>query len=710
MYPFEQMISPLIRNREQITNQNLNENDIILMERIRKQKMDLINHRITPAQVDLVRPEIVQSWIRSYNNGLAPYDFCYGTSMNELQLQELLREKNYLLTAADPYIRQLESMLSDTRYLILLSDENGTVLQINPVGNQISGNIQETFRLAPGTVWTEETVGTVSHVMSLMLGSPIQLCGPEIYSEACSHIMGQLLASSGEGSGPHESLNQTSCSSAPIFDAYGNLAGSITIISPYLHHQSSHTLGLAVSTAWAIQNHLQLALNSELFTITIDAADDAVITINQNGIITKANVAAQQIFGSALTGTSADMVFGSQALIASVMKTGEAIHDTYLNIDGGQQRILLRSAQPLQDHVGKSLGCVLTFKKLGRTRKIRGQVTGLNTRYSFDNIIGSSDSLNKSVYLAKQYAPLEANILIQGESGTGKEMYAQAIHNSSRPGGPFIAVNCAAIPRTLIESELFGYEGGAFTGAERQGRPGKIELANGGTLFLDEIGDMPLELQPVLLRVLEEKMIMRVGGSRYIPVDFRLITATNKSLSQLVEKDLFREDLYYRLAVLQIPIPPLCQRGSDIIELAKHFAGHVARQQHKTAPAFSDEAIFYLLKYHWPGNVRQLENVLLCAVTANRDGLIKPEDFPAEIMDACTHNSSPTNKTAAEFSSKPSPGSLSLKEMERVAIIQALHQTNYNITQAARVLGMSKSTLYRKINAYNILEAIRSDK
>jgi DNA-binding NtrC family response regulator len=175
----------------------------------------------------------------------------------------------------------------------------------------------------------------------------------------------------------------------------------------------------------------------------------------------------------------------------------------------------------------------------------------------------------------------------------------------------------------------------------------------------------------------------------------------------LVAHNLFREDLYYRLAVLQIPIPPLRQRGSDIIELAKHFAGQIARQQHKEIPEFSDEAIFYLLKYHWPGNVRQLENVLLCAVTANRDGIIKPDDFPLEIMEACTHNNSTTDKTSVELTSIP--GSLSLKEMEKIAIIQALQQVNFNITQAARILGMSKSTLYRKINAYNLLESIRSD-
>lgn len=711
MYPIEQMLSPMIKNRERI-GQRLNENEIILMERIRKQKMDLLNHRISPAQVNLVRPEIVESWVRCYNYGLDPYDFLYGPSLDEPAFRELLREKGFLLKAAAPYIQQLEAMLADTNYLILLSDEQGIVLQVTPGNNQVSQLVQERFKLAPGTIWTEETVGTVSHVMCLRLGSPIQLCGPETYSETCSHVMGQLLGNYSEGSlEQSEPLNQTSCSSAPIFDAYGNLAGSITIISPYLHHQSSHTLGLAVSTAWAVQNQLQLAMNSELFDITIDAAEDAVITINQNGVITKANVVAQRIFnidGQQLTDIKAEELLGRQSLITSVLKTGQAVYNTYLRIEESNQRLFLRAAQPIKDYTGKSFGCVLTFKKQERLRKIEGQVSGLLTRFTFADIIGASPLMARSVHLAQRYAQLDANILIQGESGTGKEMYAQAIHNSSRPGGPFIAVNCAAIPRTLIESELFGYEGGAFTGAERQGRPGKIELANGGTLFLDEIGDMPLELQPVLLRVLEEKMVMRVGGNRYIPVNFRLVCATNKSLASLVESSLFREDLYYRLAVLQVPIPPLRERGADIINLAKFFIAGIAQKHRIDAPVLSDAATFYLLQYQWPGNVRQLENVMLCAVTACCGGIIQPEDLPAEVTTAVSGaNRCAGNNLRPE--THPSLASdLSLKEVEKVTTMQALLLANYNVTRAAKILGMSKSTLYRKIKSYDLLDEIRS--
>lgn len=290
---------------------------------------------------------------------------------------------------------------------------------------------------------------------------------------------------------------------------------------------------------------------------------------------------------------------------------------------------------------------------------------------------------------------MDFNILIQGESGTGKDVYAQAVHNESRPDGPFVAVNCAAILRTLIESELFGYEGGAFTGAERQGRPGKIELANNGTLFLDEIGDMPLELQPVLLRVLEEKQVMRVGSNRYIPVDFRLITATNKNLLELVENGDFRQDLYYRLKVLEVNIPPLRARGQDILLLAQHFVEKIARQKNNSAPVLSDLAIIYLLKYDWPGNVRQLENAMFYAVTVCKGNIIKPEDLPAEILEKL-NIAEPANST------NNADNKLSMQDVEKVMIINALKQTENNVSEAAKLLKMSRSTLYRKIKLYEI--------
>jgi transcriptional regulator with PAS, ATPase and Fis domain len=306
------------------------------------------------------------------------------------------------------------------------------------------------------------------------------------------------------------------------------------------------------------------------------------------------------------------------------------------------------------------------------------------------------------IEIARKFAHLDANVLIQGESGTGKEMFAQAIHHESRSSGPFVAVNCGAIPANLIESELFGYEGGSFTGAERRGRAGKLELADGGTLFLDEIGDMPLELQPVLLRVLEEKRLMRIGGNRYIPVNFRLITATNKNLYEQVETNQFRQDLYYRLKVLQIDIPPLRERSSDILELANYFIRVIAQNQLIVPPVLSDLATIYLLNYHWPGNVRQLENSMLYAVNVCEDNIIRPEDLPEEIVSGIDLDL-PVNTGTQLHMAQPITN-LSMKDMERIMITQALEQTKYNVSEAAVLLGMSRSTLYRKIKEYQLLK------
>ncbi|NLP43924.1 MAG: sigma 54-interacting transcriptional regulator, partial [Peptococcaceae bacterium] len=214
---------------------------------------------------------------------------------------------------------------------------------------------------------------------------------------------------------------------------------------------------------------------------------------------------------------------------------------------------------------------VLRFHRPDKINSLITKRSGASAKYTFSDIIGKSEVIKRTKNLAKRFAATEENILLLGESGTGKEVFVQAIHNYSRPNSPFIALNCAAMPRNLIESELFGYESGTFTGADKSGRPGKIELANGGTLFLDEIGDMPYELQSVILRVLQDKQVLRLGGRRYKKVDFRLIAATNQDLRKLIAEKLFREDLYFRLSVLSIEIPPLRERRSDIMHLANYF-------------------------------------------------------------------------------------------------------------------------------------------
>jgi len=679
MRPVEQLLSPMTRNRLDV--QTLDKNDLILMEKIRQQKDAMVRQRLHVQEMDIVRPDVLESWRRCYDYGLDYNVYNYGPVLDKLTLQEKMHQKDLLLKAADPYICQLEAMLSDA--IILLSDEEGAMLRVIE-GNEMLRKQNERFNLVPGSVWNESTVGTCAHCISLIQGTPMQICGPEHYFEKYEEI---------------------SCSSAPIFDINYNLAGSLCVVTSSFSKQSSQSLGLVVSMAWAVQNQFQIALHNDLFNLTLQKTDSALMAINKSGIITKANLVAQQMFveiSQDLIGTHVDQILGEQPLIKSVLESGKPIEDAEIEIDRLNQRVVVSFAKPLNDYCGNNLGCIVALKRINRIKNRETRRDGLNTRFTFDKIIGSSPPIKKVIEIARKFAHLDANILIQGESGTGKEMFAQAIHHESRSSGPFVAVNCGAIPANLIESELFGYEGGSFTGAERRGRAGKLELADGGTLFLDEIGDMPLELQPVLLRVLEEKRLMRIGGNRYVPVNFRLITATNKNLYEQVENNQFRQDLYYRLKVLQIDIPPLRDRSSDILELANYFIRVIAQKQLIVPPVLSDLATIYLLNYHWPGNVRQLENSMLYAVNVCEDNIIRPEDLPQEITSGIDLNL-PVNTGTQLHMAQPLTN-LSMKDMERIMITQALEQTNYNVSEAAVLLGMSRSTLYRKIKEYQLLK------
>lgn len=679
MRPVEQLLSPMTRNRLDV--QTLDKNDLILMEKIRQQKDAMVRQRLHFQEMDIVRPDVLESWRRCYDYGLDYNIYNYGPVLDKLTLQEKMHQKDLLLKAADPYICQLEAMLSDA--IILLSDEEGAMLRVIE-GNEMLRKQNERFNLVPGSIWNESTVGTCAHCISLIQGTPMQICGPEHYFEKYEEI---------------------SCSSAPIFDINYNLAGSLCVVTSSFSKQSSQSLGLVVSMAWAVQNQFQIALHNDLFNLTLQKTDSALMAINKSGIITKANLVAQQMFveiSQDLIGTHVDQILGEQPLIKSVLESGKPIEDAEIEIDRLNQRVVVSFAKPLNDYCGNNLGCIVALKRINRIKNRETRRDGLNTRFTFDKIIGSSPPIKKVIEIARKFAHLDANILIQGESGTGKEMFAQAIHHESRSSGPFVAVNCGAIPANLIESELFGYEGGSFTGAERRGRAGKLELADGGTLFLDEIGDMPLELQPVLLRVLEEKRLMRIGGNRYVPVNFRLITATNKNLYEQVENNQFRQDLYYRLKVLQIDIPPLRDRSSDILELANYFIRVIAQKQLIVPPVLSDLATIYLLNYHWPGNVRQLENSMLYAVNVCEDNIIRPEDLPQEITSGIDLNL-PVNTGTQLHMAQPLTN-LSMKDMERIMITQALEQTKYNVSEAAVLLGMSRSTLYRKIKEYQLLK------
>jgi len=319
-------------------------------------------------------------------------------------------------------------------------------------------------------------------------------------------------------------------------------------------------------------------------------------------------------------------------------------------------------------------------------------------KYSFGNLVSNNPRMQQIFHMLERTAQTNATILIQGESGTGKELIARSIHYSSpRRDKPFVQVNCAAIPETLIESELFGHERGAFTGAMTT-RIGKFELANGGTLFLDEIGDMAMSTQAKVLRALQEREFERVGGSRTIKVDVRIVAATNRNLKEAVSKSLFREDLYYRLHVVPIVLLPLRERREDIPLLVESFIGNMAREFGRPVKAISREALAVFLGYGWPGNVRQLENAVKRMVLVANSGTLEIDDIPSEIIGETLR---PGDEAA---------GQVGLKEIGRYAESMAeaeslktiLTEAEWNISRAAKMLGVTRKTLYRKIKDYRI--------
>ncbi|WP_347354479.1 sigma-54 interaction domain-containing protein [Acetoanaerobium noterae] len=317
-----------------------------------------------------------------------------------------------------------------------------------------------------------------------------------------------------------------------------------------------------------------------------------------------------------------------------------------------------------------------------------------SAKYSFSNIIGESKSLMEVKNICQRAAMSDSNVLIMGESGTGKELFAHAIHNASdRASGPFVKINCAAIPSELLESELFGYEGGAFTGAKKEGKVGKFELANGGSIFLDEIGDMPLQMQVKLLRVLQEREIERIGSTKTRPINVRIISATNKNLEEEVKSANFREDLYYRLNVMSVNIEPLRKRKDDIRPLAKALVKKLSSQMGVHVDSISEKAMAALEAYDWPGNIRELENVIERSINLlDSDRIIKVSTLPVHITQSHKNHVYIAGSTLKE----------QLYDVEKSIILECLNENQGNKQKTANDLDMSRTSLYQKLKSYGI--------
>ncbi len=440
-----------------------------------------------------------------------------------------------------------------------------------------------------------------------------------------------------------------------------------------------------------------------------NAITQGIIAVDENGIIQDFNEPAKTALGlqdSARGLLSIDAVTSYKPSLASVITQGhELVNRVVTFISPTDKFAAVVTTRAFRDTSGEQRGSVISFRPMEETVKLLSRFTSQRPRYTFEDIIGHSTTLADTVRLARLAAQSGSTVLIVGESGTGKELFAQSVHNASTVAdGPFIPVNCAAIPKDLIESELFGYAEGAFTGARKGGYIGKFEQATGGTIFLDEIGDMPLDLQVKLLRVLQEKMVQRVGSEHFIPVSARVIAATNRDLKKAIERGEFREELFWRLNVLTVNIPPLRDRKIDIPEFIQHFIERFCKSSGKKVTGIEHGALKRLMDYSWKGNVRELENVVEHAVLVTQSEMFTWDDIPVSLKERLSEELKPVTV---------SPGAMAemhryQDESSRKLFREAVNQAHGDVVAAANKLGMSRATLYRKLKKYALTGIVSS--
>lgn len=445
-----------------------------------------------------------------------------------------------------------------------------------------------------------------------------------------------------------------------------------------------------------IKKQEQMQIQLERFENILNYTHDAILAVDSKGCIDVMNQVATRILNPEhlpYKGRPINEILPNTRVNA-VLESGKMEINQLMDING---TLVSTNRVPITVN-GEVKGAVTTFQDVKflqnteRSIRIKLHKKGLAAKYNFSDIIGESKSLKSAKEFAENFADLQFTTMLYGETGTGKEMFAQSIHNAGpRKDGPFVAVNCTALSKSLLESELFGYADSSFTGAKRGGKAGLFELAHGGTIFLDEIGELPIEFQAQFLRVLQEKEVRRVGGDTVIPVDIRVIGATNCDLSQQVERGTFRRDLYYRLNVLNIMIPPLRERENDYLLIAESIYNHVFPDRSPDQLQTFLQIMERYRSYPWPGNVRELDSVVERACILQRHGMKKENIFNALHIMMAPHKNS--QRSASEMQRK------TLLERERKEIEAALEKNNGNISLTAKELNISRSTLYRKLKA-----------
>jgi sigma-54 dependent transcriptional regulator, acetoin dehydrogenase operon transcriptional activator AcoR len=624
-----------------------------------------------------VRPEIFRSWVKCREIGLDPFMEVSPSSVSGSELDRLLKRNRDLIQFAKPMMDMIEISVRDTGFIVTLAEKSGCVLLESGDKEILEMAIQNYYQ--PGCLRSVERAGTNAIGLCLSEGRPIQITGPEHYN--IHH-------------------HPWTCSSAPIRDGRAKIIGAITL-SGRSKGRHKHTLALVTAAAETIESQLRerelteekLRLNSML-SLVFDSISGGVIAVDTNLCMTHINRRAAEMLGvdaDELTGKNLEQEFQPDNALLHAFKTRNYFTGVEIGFTGPNgHRSFLCSMDAIRDSSGHGIGAIINLAGKRHVISIAKRIGGNYAKYRFADIKGRDPELSKQVELARIAAKTNSRVLIIGESGTGKELFAQAIHNeSSRRNEPFVAISCATIPRDLIESELFGYRGGAFTGARREGQVGKFELANRGTLFLDEVNGLPLDLQAKLLRVLQQNEILRLGDTRPIEIDVRVLAASNCDLMQEVENAGFRKDLYYRLNVVEIFIPPLRSRMQDIEFLIDHVMKRLSREMGIPKPRISTDALETLKGYHWPGNVRELENCMERSLLLAQGQTIQKIHIPER-----------TFKRSAQSNDSID----SLHHTFRRAIESTLDECGGNVSRAARQLQIARSTLYRKMKEFGLAD------
>jgi len=584
----------------------------------------------------------------------------------------LLQEREQLISILSQHKREFETMLNSTHDAIIAVNQTGVITLFNKAAERLMG------------IEAKDVMGTPADacIPNTRLHIVLQTGQPELNQE-------QVL--------PNRTRIITN--RVPVRDEHGEVVGAVATFRDITEIMD---LASEVTDLKELKSMLQAIIHS---------SDEAISVVDADGIGLLINPAYTR-----LTGLSEEDVIGKPATVdisegdsmhMQVLKTKKPVRGVQMKLGPKRKDVIVNVAPVMVDGVLKgSVGVVhdiSEFKMLNEElENARRIIRTLEAKYSFDHIIGNSEHMKSAIEQAQKAALTPATVLLRGESGTGKELFAHAIHNASeRKYNQFIRVNCAAISETLLESELFGYEEGAFTGARRGGKRGLFEEASGGTIFLDEIGELSMSMQAKLLRVLQEREIVRVGGTKAIPVNVRVIAATHVNLESAIQTGSFREDLYYRLHVFPIHIPPLRQRVEDIEALSEHLLRKYNLEYGRNVEEIAAGTLEKLRAYHWPGNVRELENVLGRAIIHMKfsETVIMPEHLPPlDIKAGKSEGRLPMPVKAGKTLKE------ALEDTERSYIQQVMRETKGNRTIAAKQLGISIRNLYYKLEKLGIDE------